>query len=235
MTTARSRPVAFVCVILRYLVNVPHCLTDLLVRMANQVVHNMRCLNSFDQTQMLAHQKNAELLDTTYSDTEAPEEEISDLSSDEDEIQKESSEKEKIPTLVSTAQNQLFDGLQFYLAVSQVREHTVRSVLTLGMTKTLATLKERRHDKSIAVIEQRYPDFTCFPIRTKNAAVQPISKVEQPPLDLLAALQLSPIRATAHTQSCTKVAARSHLAGNEEGRARRPSLSLHGPNISRVA
>lgn len=242
MTTARSRPVTFIDTILQFLLNVPHSLTDLLGLMANQVVYNVRCLTSVGKTQVRAHQKNAELLadghfpvSPTWSDHEAPEEEMSDLSSDEEELKMQSSEKDKGPKSISTAQDQLFDGLQFYLAVSRVREHAVRSALALGMANTLATLEERKQNESIAVIEQRYPDFTCFPTRTRNTGIQVLSGVEQPPLNLLAALKLSSVTGVAQTQSHKKIVVRAHLAGNEEACTRRPSLSVHGPNISRVA
>ncbi|KAG6594314.1 RxLR effector candidate protein [Phytophthora cinnamomi] len=245
MATAR-RPATSAEAILQFVLDALHQLTGLPLLMVNQPDHNLPCLTraSAIETQMRADQKNAELLHgprvdkrdfpaASWSDDEAPEEEISDLSDDEKEQQQQQQEEqdsdmedgaEVAPTTSSTAQSQLFDGLQFYLAVSQVRERTVRSVLALGMAKTLTTLRERKQNESIAVIEQRYPDFTCLP--TRSTAVQ-----QQPPMDLLAALRLPSAAAVAQSRSPMKRPVRA----DEEGRVRRPSLPSHGPSISRVA
>ncbi|KAE8893475.1 hypothetical protein PF005_g14792 [Phytophthora fragariae] len=253
MATAR-RPATSAEAILQFVLDALHHLTGLPLLMVNQPDHNLPCLTraSAIETQMRADQKNAELLDrssvdkgdfpaASWSDDEAPEEEISDLSSDEKEQQDEVDEEQdsdmedgaEIKPVTSTAQSQLFDGMQFYLAVSQVRERTVRSVLALGMAKTLTTLRERKQNESIAVIEQRYPDFTCLP--TRNTAVQQLPGPQQPTMDLLAALRLPTAAAVAQSQSPMKGPVRARIAADEEGRVRRPSLPSHGPNISRVA
>ncbi|KAG2775439.1 hypothetical protein PC129_g10018 [Phytophthora cactorum] len=242
-TTGRTHPATSAEAILQFVLDALHHLTGLPLLMVNQPDHNVPCLTRTNmiETQMRADQKNAELLDSPssrhkghfseWSDDEAPEEEMSDLSSDEEEIEKQDNKMNAADAAPSsTAQNQLFDGLQFYLAVSQVRERTVRSVLELGMAKTMTTLQERKQNESIAVIEQRYPDFTCLP--TKNPAA---FGVEQPPLDLLAALRLPSAAAVVQRKSPMKGLIRAHLAVDEEGRVRRPSLPSHGHNISRVA
>ncbi|POM75836.1 RxLR effector candidate protein [Phytophthora palmivora] len=113
--------------ILQFVLDALHHLTGLPLLMVNQPQHNLPCLNRTNaiETQMRADQKNAELLDSptrvkersassTWSDYEAPEEEMSDLSSDEEEFYKVTE-----GTSTKTAQNQLFDGLEFYLAVTQ--------------------------------------------------------------------------------------------------------------------
>ncbi|KAL3660663.1 hypothetical protein V7S43_014416 [Phytophthora oleae] len=234
--------------ILQFVLGALHHLTGLPLLMVNQPDHNLPCLTrassiQTQMTQMRADQKNAELssnsskgdfsersASATWSEHEAPEEEISDLSSDEEE---QDLVKEGVASS-STAQNQLFDGLEFYLAVSQVRERTVRSVLALGMAKTLTTIRDRQQNESIAVIEQKYPDFTCLPTSTK-ATVQELRGAEKRPLDLLAALRLPSAAAVARSQSPMKGPVRARLATDEEGRVRRPPLPSHGPNISRVA
>ncbi|EGZ19235.1 hypothetical protein PHYSODRAFT_345227 [Phytophthora sojae] len=251
MATA-SRPATSAEAILQFVLDALHQLMGLPLLMVNQPDHNLPCLTraSAIETQMRADQKNAELLDgprvdkgdlptASWSDDEAPEEEISDLSEDEKEQQNEKQDSDvengaEIKPVASTAQSQLFDGLQFYLAVSQVRERTVRSVLALGMAKTLTTLRERKQNESIAVIEQRYPDFTCLPVR--NTAVQQLPGTEQqPPMDLLTALRLPSAATVAQRQSPVKGPVRPHLAADEDVRVRRPSLPSHGPTISRVA
>ncbi|KAL4172471.1 hypothetical protein KRP22_007635 [Phytophthora ramorum] len=222
--------------ILQLVLDALHHLTGLPLLMVNQPDHNLPCLTRAETQQMRAEQKNAALLDSprktkhslerpaaSWSDNEAPEEEISDLSDSEEEQDENAAEV----TPASTAQCQLFDGLQFYLAVSQVRERTVRSVLALGMAKTLTTLRDRKQNQSIALIEQRYPDFTCLPSR--NTAVRQLPEAEQPPMDLLAALQLPSAAAVAQNQSSMKTY-RSTSEG--EGRVR---VSSRGPNLSRVA
>ncbi|KAG1697368.1 hypothetical protein DVH05_016648 [Phytophthora capsici] len=228
--------------ILQFVLNALHHLTGLPLLMVNQPDHNLPSSIQTQMTQMRADQKNAELSNSnnkgfsersesaTWSEHEAPEEEISDLSSDEDE---QDLVKERV-TPSSTAQNQLFDGLEFYMAVSQVRERTVRSVLALGMAKTLTTLRDRQQNESIAVIEQKYPDFTCLPTSTKGT-VQELRGSEQRPLDLLAALRLPSAAAVARSQSPMKGPVRARITTDEEGRVRRPPLPSHGHNISRVA
>ncbi|GMF24929.1 unnamed protein product [Phytophthora lilii] len=230
--------------ILHFVLDALHQLTGLPLLMVNQPEHNLPCLTraSAIETQMRADQKNVALLRSpskdkqdfperaaaSWSDHEAPEEEMSDLSSDdEQEIETEDA------ATASTAQSQLFGGLQFYLTVSQVRERTVRSVLALGMAKTLSTLRERKQNESIAVIEQRYPDFTCLPSR--STAVRQLPATEQPPMDLLAALRLPSAAAVAQSQSPAK---QRYSATDDEGRVRRASLlssPRSGPHISRVA
>ncbi|GMG16195.1 unnamed protein product [Phytophthora fragariaefolia] len=194
---------------------------------------------------MRADQKNAELLDdpatrdkrecpaAAWSDDVAPEEEISDLSDDEKDEQEQPCNGAEVAPVASTAQSQLLDGLDFYLAVSQVRERTVRSVLALGMAKTLTTLRERKQNESIAVIEQRYPDFTCLP--TRSTAVQQLPGADQSTMDLLAALRLPSAAAVAQSQSPAKGPVRNHIATDDEGRVRLPSLPSHGSNLSSVA
>ncbi|KAL4156912.1 hypothetical protein PRNP1_005938 [Phytophthora ramorum] len=229
--------------ILQLVLDALHHLTGLPLLMVNQPDHNLPCLTRAETQQMRAEtqqmraeQKNAALLDSprktkhslerpaaSWSDNEAPEEEISDLSDSEEEQDENAAEV----TPASTAQCQLFDGLQFYLAVSQVRERTVRSVLALGMAKTLTTLRDRKQNQSIALIEQRYPDFTCLPSR--NTAVRQLPEAEQPPMNLLAALQLPSAAAVAQNQSSMK----THRRTSEgEGRVR---VSSRGPNFSRAA
>ncbi|KAG6975846.1 hypothetical protein JG688_00001974 [Phytophthora aleatoria] len=225
-TTGRTHPATSAEAILQFVLDALHHLTGLPLLMVNQPDHNVPCLTRTNmiETQMRADQKNAELLDSPssrhkghfseWSDDEAPEEEMSDLSSDEEESEKQDNKMNAADAAPSsTAQNQLFDGLQFYLAVSQVRERTVRSVLELGMAKTMTTLQERKQNESIAVIEQRYPDFTCLPTK-KPAAFG----VEQPPLDLLAALRLPSAAAVVQRKSPMKGLIRAHLAVDEEGR-----------------
>ncbi|ETM33065.1 hypothetical protein PPTG_05767 [Phytophthora nicotianae INRA-310] len=247
MATSRTRAATPTEAIIQFVLHALHHLTGLPLLMVNQPDHNLPCLTRTDmiETQMRADQKNAELLNSPnrlkanfpeWSDNEAPEEEMSTLSSDEEEFDKQHTKKHVTDVAsASTAQNQLFDGLQFYLAVSQVRERTVKSVLAQGMAKTLTTLRDRKQNESIAVIEQRYPDFTCLPIPTKHTAVQQLSRAEQPPLDLLAALRLPSAAAVAQSQSPLKGPVRAHLAVDEEGRVRRPSLPSHDNNNSRVA
>ncbi|OWZ00172.1 RxLR effector protein, partial [Phytophthora megakarya] len=100
-TTRRTRPATSTETILQFVLDALHHLTGLPLLMVNQPEHNLPCLNrtSVIETQMRADQKNAELLDSptsrkertassTWSDFEAPEEEMSDLSSDEDEVVK---------------------------------------------------------------------------------------------------------------------------------------------------
>ncbi|KAG7389864.1 hypothetical protein PHYPSEUDO_009378 [Phytophthora pseudosyringae] len=247
-TTRRARPATSAEAILQFVLDALHHLTGLPLLMVNQPDHNLPCLTraSAIETQMRADQKNAELLSSlgsrnkgdfpersassTWSDYDAPEEEMSDLSSDEEDTAKQGSAMENAP--VNTAQGQLFDGMEFYLAVSQVRERTVRSVLALGIAKTLTTLRDRKQNESIAVIEQRYPDFTCLPTTSRSTAVQQLPGA---PLDLLAALRLPSAAAVAQSQSPMKGPVRARLAADDEGRVRRPSLPSHGPNISRVA
>ncbi|CAI5719684.1 unnamed protein product [Peronospora effusa] len=130
------------------------------------------------ETQVRADQKNAAILSqhktdfpglSAWSDDEAPEEEGSDMS---DEEYSETEDNMEIEPATNSAQRPLFfDGLEFYLIVSQVRERTVRSVLALGMTKTLSTLRRLKQNKeSIAKIEQHYPDFTY-----EETCVSPLS------------------------------------------------------------
>ncbi|KAK1944454.1 hypothetical protein P3T76_004366 [Phytophthora citrophthora] len=224
--------------ILQFVLDALHHLTGLPLLMVNQPDHNLPSSIQTQMTQTRADQKNAELSSNkgfsersesaTWSEHEAPEEEISDLSSDEEEQEL---VKEGVASS-NTAQNQLFDGLEFYLAVSQVRERTVRSVLALGMAKTLTTLRDRQQNESIAVIEQNYPDFTCLPTSTKATAFHGL---EQRPLDLLAALRLPSAAAVARSLSPMKGPVRARLATDEKDRVRRPQLPSHGPNISRVA
>uniref|UniRef100_H3HCK9 Uncharacterized protein n=1 Tax=Phytophthora ramorum TaxID=164328 RepID=H3HCK9_PHYRM len=189
--------------ILQLVLDALHHLTGLPLLMVNQPDHNLPCLTRAETQQMRAEQKNAALLDSprktkhslerpaaSWSDNEAPEEEISDLSDSEEEQDENAAEV----TPASTAQCQLFDGLQFYLA-------------------TLTTLRDRKQNQSIALIEQRYPDFTCLPSR--NTAVRQLPEAEQPPMDLLAALQLPSAAAVAQNQSSMK----THRSTSEgEGR-----------------
>lgn len=218
--------------ILQLLLAALHHLTGLL--MVNQPDHNLPCMTRDEQ--MRADQKNAELRSptlkgfpersATWSDHEAPEEELSDLSSSdsEDEMQDEA-------PVANCAQHQLFDGLQFYLAVSQVRERTVRSVLSLGMAKTMNTLRERRQRESIAVIEQQYPDFTCLP--TRSTAVRQLPG--HPPMDLLSALRLPSATAMAQSKSPMKHNESSWSTADAEGRVRRAAALASPHNSSRVA
>jgi hypothetical protein len=237
--------------ILQFVLDALHHLTGLPLLMVNQPDHNLPCLTraSAIETQMRADQKNAELLDSPGRSSKAvdfpaswsdPEEEMNDLSSSEQECsEEEESDWEdgaEVAPVASTAQNQLFDGLQFYLAVSQVRERTVRSVVALGMAKALTTIRDRKQNESIAVIEQQYPDFTCLPTPTRSSAVRQLPRAEQPALDLLAALRLPSATAVAQSQSPLKVPVRARLTTvDEEGRVRLPSLPSHGHNLSRVA
>ncbi|TDH71284.1 uncharacterized protein CCR75_004660 [Bremia lactucae] len=221
MTTAHdTHAVTLAELILQFII---HALQYVTTRMTNARDHDL--LHRVTESQLRVEQKNAELLaDAQYCDDKGPEEEMSDFrSSDEEEM-----EAKAIDLVVekSTAQNQLFDGLHFYLTVSRVREGIVTSVLAAGMAKTLKQLQKRKENESIALIQQQYPDFTC-PL-TKNAAVQPICRAEEPPLRLLAALRLPLAETVSSNQALRK-------KSTEDGRMRRPSLSLHGPTISRGA
>ncbi|CAH0478013.1 unnamed protein product [Peronospora belbahrii] len=173
--------------------------------------NHLLCLNRVHvmETQLRADQKNAELQSrykTTFahlspwSDDEAPEEEDSDMS-DEDYSDDKEDNVELEETPCSSSQRPFFfDGLEFYLAMSQVREHTVRSVLALGIAKTLSTLRDEKQNESIATIEQHYPDITCLSTNmmttiTTTTTVQQHSEIETttsaPKMTLLAALRLS--------------------------------------------
>ncbi|KAI9908265.1 hypothetical protein PsorP6_002806 [Peronosclerospora sorghi] len=157
--------------------------------------HHLLYLTNKTTTQIRADQKNAELVrdfpkEADLSDAEAPEEEMSDLSDEEES----KIDIKIVPVTNATHKNQFFfDGLEFYLAVSQVRERTVRSVVAHGIAKTLTRLREEQHNESIAVIEQRYPDFTCLPTTAP-------SRSYQQPMDLIAALQLPSANAVAQRQ-----------------------------------
>ncbi|RLN95175.1 hypothetical protein BBJ28_00005745 [Nothophytophthora sp. Chile5] len=172
--------------------------------------------------QMRAEKKNAALLDTptgsksgfppraaSWDDHEAPEEELSDDSASSSDSDEDSDSEEEEAAAVaavpvsSPAQSKLFDGLQFYLAVSQVRERAVQSVMTLGVAKAMATLRERKQRESISVIEQRYPDFTCLPT-ARSTSVRQLPGAQQPQLDLLAALRLPSAAAMARNSPYTK-------------------------------
>ncbi|KAG7402243.1 hypothetical protein PHYBOEH_003502 [Phytophthora boehmeriae] len=207
--------------ILQFVLDALHHLTGLPLLMVNQPDH---CLSPL-QHMRADRKKNAELLarnkrqfiahSASWSDDEAPEEELDMCSDSEDEDL-----KQGIAT--ASAQSQLFDGLEFYLAVTQVRERTVRSVMALGMAKTINTLRERKQRQSIAVIEQQYPDFTCLP--TKQNAVH---QAPAPQMDLLAALRLP----STHIKTDT----RGWNAEADDGRVRRTAALTSPQNISRVA
>ncbi|CAI5722012.1 unnamed protein product [Peronospora farinosa] len=152
---------------------------------------------------------------------EAPEEEGNDMS---DEGYSETEDNMEIEPATNSAQRPLFfDGLEFYLIVSQVRERTVRSVLALGMTKTLSTLRRLKQNKeSIATIEQHYPDFTCLPTNEKTI------EAEHPPMNLLAALRLPSAITIAQDQSLLKKFVSFRFKVDEETCVSPLSLSLRG-------
>ncbi|KAF4324450.1 hypothetical protein BBO99_00000167 [Phytophthora kernoviae] len=215
--------------ILQFVLDALYHLTGLPLLMVNQPDHNLSCLtraSALETEQMRADKKNAELLTSptlnkrhfqdrsgSWSDNEAPEEELSMCSDSEDENLKEGIEA----PVTNSAQSQLFDGLEFYLAVSQVRERTVRSVMALGMAKTINTLREQKQRESIAVIEQQYPDFTCLP--TRNNAVR---QAPEPQMDLLSALRLPTQSYMAQTKTPTRGRVLSTVLSSTVGTGRSP-------------
>uniref|UniRef100_A0AAV1TVB2 RxLR effector candidate protein n=1 Tax=Peronospora matthiolae TaxID=2874970 RepID=A0AAV1TVB2_9STRA len=178
--------------------------TEVPVLMVNQLDHQLFCMTRVGarNTRLRADEKNAELLNSrhqgefpglsTWSDDEAPEEEMSDSSWDEDDSEEgdEQLAEEVAPATTTAPSHLFFDGLEFYLAVSQVRERTVRTIVTLGMAKTLTTLREQQLNESIARIEQQYPDFTCLSTSEESLSLQQLVEAGHPPMDLLTALQL---------------------------------------------
>nr|BAP68832.1 RxLR effector candidate protein [Hyaloperonospora arabidopsidis Emoy2] len=177
--------------------------TEVPLLMVNQLDHQLFCMTRVGarNTRLRADEKNAELLSShqgdfpglsTWSDDEAPEEEMSDSSWDEDDSEEGDKKltEEVVPATTTAPSHLFFDGLEFYLAVSQVRERTVRTIVTLGMAKTLTTLREQQLNESIAIIEQQYPDFTCLSTSEESPSLQQLVEAGHPPMDLLTALQL---------------------------------------------
>ncbi|KAF1793367.1 hypothetical protein GQ600_7934 [Phytophthora cactorum] len=215
-TTGRTHPATSAEAILQFVLDALHHLTGLPLLMVNQPDHNPQ-----QQTQGPFSE---------WSDDEAPEEEMSDLSSDEEEIEKQDNKMNAADAAPSsTAQNQLFDGLQFYLAVSQVRERTVRSVLELGWPNYddfTGTQTERVHRSDRAAISRLHVPAYKKPSRFWSGATAP-------------GLARGATASVGSSRSTEEIAheglIRAHLAVDEEGRVRRPSLPSHGHNISRVA
>ena len=214
--TGKSRPLCcltgdcalpvVVGVIFQRGLEVVHCVTAVPLLMVNQLDRQLFCMTSVDArtTRLRADQKNAELLSghegdrfpglSTWSDDEAPDEELSGSSSDGEnsDVGEAMRAEDVVPEMITAPPPHLFfDGLEFYLAVSQVRERTVRSIVTLGMAKTLSTLRAQQQNESIAVIEQQYPDFTCLSTSDQSTSIRQLEETGRPPMDLRTALQLS--------------------------------------------
>ncbi|CAI5735787.1 unnamed protein product [Hyaloperonospora brassicae] len=215
VATGKSRPLCLtgdcalhvvVGVIFQRGLEVVHYVTAVPLLMVNQLDRQLFCMTSVDArtARLRADQKNAELLSghegdrfpglSTWSDDEAPEEELSGSSSDGEnsDVGEAMRAEDVVPeTITAPSPHLFFDGLEFYLAVSQVRERTVRSIVTLGVAKTLTTLREQQQNESIAVIEQQYPDFTCLLTGDQSTSVRQPGETGRRPMDLRTALQLS--------------------------------------------